>query len=81
MNIQIKIRERVNVMLPKNTLRLINKTTEKGGRSRFINEAICYYIKKTKQADIKKYLKEGAIENSKRDVSLTNDWFALEDKI
>ena len=81
MNMQTKKRERVNVMLPKNTLRLINKATEKGGRSRFIDEAICYYIKKTKQANIKKYLKKGAIENSERDISLTNDWFALQDKI
>ncbi|WP_228043135.1 ribbon-helix-helix domain-containing protein [Desmonostoc muscorum] len=38
------IHRRINITLPDETIELIHRVIEKGDRSRFINEAVQYYI-------------------------------------
>ena len=75
---QTSLRKRINIMLPQDTLRLMRHATRKGNRSRFIDEAVRYYIQEKSYAYLKKKLKEGAKARAKRDIFLAKEWFALE---
>jgi CopG family transcriptional regulator/antitoxin EndoAI len=78
---QTKISKRINIVLPSETIRLIEKLVEKGKRSHFINEAIRFYIRKISKATLRKQLKEGAIKRAERDLILAEEWFFLENEV
>lgn len=78
MNSQTKTYKRVNVTLPPRTIRLIERVTEKGDRSRFIDEAVRFYIRKIGETSLRKQIKEGAIKRADRDLHLAEEWFSLE---
>lgn len=71
--------QRLNITLPEETIKLIDKVTQKGDRSRFINEAVQYYIAQKALADLREQLKEGAISRAERDLQLAEEWFDLEE--
>ena len=45
---------RINVTLPKETVYLLNRVSEKGDRSRLINNAVCFYVNEIGKVNIKK---------------------------
>lgn len=65
--------------MPKETLLLVDKAAQKGGRSRLIGEAIEFYIGKASRARMRKRLKEGAVMRASRDLRLSEEWFVLDD--
>ena len=69
---------RINVTLPQETLYLLDKVSEKGDRSRLVNNAVRFYINEISKINIKKNLREGAMKRKKRDLSLAEDWFHVE---
>jgi len=69
---------RINITLPKETVYLLDKVSEKGGRSRLINNAVRFYVNEIGKINIKKNLREGAIKRKDRDLSLAEDWFHIE---
>jgi len=71
---------RVNVTLPEETIRLIDRVVERGNRSRFIDEAVKSFVKKRRRAGLKRLLKEGALRRAERDLLLAEDWFPLEEE-
>lgn len=73
--------QRLNITLPEETLQLIDRLTSKGDRSRFIDEAVKYYIAHKSKANLKQQLKEGAIKRAERDLNLVEDWFQLEEEV
>jgi CopG family transcriptional regulator/antitoxin EndoAI len=70
---------RINVTLPEETVRLIDRVSEKGDRSRFINEAVKRYIGEMGRANLRKLLKEGSLRRAGRDRRLAEEWFLLEE--
>lgn len=72
--------QRVNITLPEETLQLIDRVTEKGDRSRFIDQAVKHYVKEIGRTNLRKKLKEGAVNRAQRDLSLAGDWFVLEEE-
>ncbi len=66
--------QRVNITLPEETLSLVDQIAEKGNRSRFIDQAIRYYVDAMSKARLKKLLKEGAIARAERDLKLAEEW-------
>jgi CopG family transcriptional regulator/antitoxin EndoAI len=72
--------KRINVTLPEETIRLIDRVSQKGDRSRLINQAVKHYLETTGRANLKRRLKEGAESNAERDLQLTHDWFSLEEE-
>ena len=72
--------KRINITLPEETLRLIDRVSEKGDRSRLINQAVKHYLETVGRANLKRRLKEGAERNAERDLQLTHDWFFLEEE-
>ncbi|MBI4641111.1 MAG: hypothetical protein HY731_10480 [Candidatus Tectomicrobia bacterium] len=71
---------RINITLPEETVRLIDRVTERGDRSRLIDEAVKRYIEEIGRANLKARLKEGALRRAKRDLALAEEWFSLEEE-
>lgn len=74
------VNRRINISLPEETLRLLDRVADKGDRSRLIDEAVRYYIDDKGRRELKKRLKEGAIRRAPRDLQLTEEWFPLEEE-
>ena len=66
-------RERINITLPRETLELIDKLSEKRGRSGFLNDAVNFMLKKDEKYQA--FLKEGCIKNAQRDLDIAKEWF------
>ncbi|MBI5206212.1 MAG: hypothetical protein HY934_00295 [Candidatus Firestonebacteria bacterium] len=72
---------RVNVILPSQTINLLDRVIKKGERSRIINEAIKSYLRKVSRIKLKEQLKEGALKRADRDLLLAEEWFSLENEL
>lgn len=75
------IHTRVNITLPKDTLRLLDRVTQKGGRSGFVDQAVRFYIKETGRANLKKQLRIGALARASRDANLAEEWFHIDEEV
>jgi CopG family transcriptional regulator/antitoxin EndoAI len=73
--------QRVNITLPEETLRLIDRVASKGDRSRFIDAAVRYYVESIGRASLRKKLKEGAVRRAQRDLDIAQEWFDLEEEL
>ena len=71
--------KRVNISLPAATLLKIDGLADKGDRSRFINQAVHYYVEAVGQKQLKAALKEGALRNAVRDSSIASEWFHIDE--
>jgi CopG family transcriptional regulator / antitoxin EndoAI len=72
--------QRVNITLPEETLRLIDRVTNKRERSRFINEAVKCYIEEMGRTNIRKQLKEGALRRGQLALEIAQEWFPLDEE-
>lgn len=73
-------RQRVNITLPKETIHLIDRVTERGDRSRFLDEAVRFYVREAGRANLRRLLREGAQRRAERDLNLVQEWFPLENE-
>lgn len=74
------MQQRINITLPQETVSLIDRVTQKGNRSDFIDQAIKFYVKAVGQTRLKQLLKEGAIKHAERDLEMAEEWFSLEEE-
>ena len=74
------VHRRINITLPEETVRLIDRVAPKGDRSRLIAEAVTRYVESTGRAKLRRQLKDGAIRRSERDRQLAADWFTLDNE-
>lgn len=74
-------RKRVNITLPYDTLHLIERVAPRGGRSRFLDDAVRFYVKEAGRARVHALLRESALKRSDRDLGLVEEWFPLEQEI
>ena len=81
MSNQTKTCRRINITLPSQTIRLIERVAEKGERSRLVNEAIRFYVREVGKTNLRKQLREGAIKRAARDLHLVEEWFFLENEV
>ena len=79
LNMITKNKQRLNIMLPQKTIKLLNSVSKKGNRSLLIDEAVNFFVKEKSKADLRDLLREGAIKRSDRDLKLAREWSALED--
>ena len=73
--------KRLNITLPETTVTLLESVANKGERSAFIDNAIKAYIKQNKQNSLRESLQEGSIARSSRDLSLSDEWFEIEEEL
>jgi CopG family transcriptional regulator/antitoxin EndoAI len=74
------MRRRINVTLPEETLRMLDRIVSRGDRSEFIKEAVEKYVKQVGRANLRKELKESAIRESELDLRVAEEWFDLEEE-
>lgn len=73
--------KRVNMTLPQDTLRLLDRVAQKGDRSGFVDQAVRFYVKEIGRVNLKKQLRLGAIAHAARDLSIAEEWFPLEEEV
>ena len=71
---------RLNITLPEETVRLIDRVAAKGDRSRLIAEAVAHYVRATGRARLRRRLKEGAMRRAQRDARLAQEWLPLDEE-
>lgn len=72
-------RKRVNISLPVETLKLLDRVVKPGERSALITEAVTSYLGEHRRKALRNRLKQGAITRAERDRRLAEEWFSLED--
>lgn len=73
--------KRVNISLPQTTLEKIDALTEPGDRSRFIDQAVHFYVDAVGKKQLRKALKDGAMKNTSRDAAISAEWFHVDESI
>lgn len=71
---------RVNITLPEETLRLLDRVVKKGDRSRVIAEAVRRYVKDVGKANLRRQLREGYERNADLNRRIAEEWFPLEEE-
>ena len=71
---------RVNITLPEETIRLIDRVAAKGDRSHFIAEAVRHYVGARGRAKLRRRLREGAVRRAERDLQVVADWSSLDEE-
>jgi len=72
--------KRINIILPKTTVSVLDRVTTKGNRSRFIDRAVLHYVEAHGRQNLREQLKAGYRANSKRDLETAAEWFPLEEE-
>lgn len=72
------LHRRINITLPEDTVRLIDRVAQKGDRSFLISEAVRHYVASVGKARLRRLLKEGALRHAERDLKLVEDWSSME---
>lgn len=70
--------KRLNITLPEQTVRLMDRVAGKGRRSSLIDRAVRRYVKEETQANLRKQLAESYRENAPFDLQLAEEWFPAE---
>ena len=72
--------KRINVLLPEETLAILDRVAEKGERSRVIDQALKFYIEKKGRSNLKSRLKEGYRTRAEESLDLASEWFDLDEE-
>ena len=73
--------KRVNVTLPEETIRLIDRSADHGNRSRFIDEAVKYFVREHGRTQLRRLLEEGAERRAARDLAIAEEWFPVDQDV
>src|SRR5258708_2408507 len=71
---------RINVILPEETVRVLDRVAPKGNRSRVISDAVMHYVSSRGRSNLAEQFKAGALANAKRDMAIAEEWFPLEEE-
>ena len=75
------IHKRINITLPADTVRLLDRVAEKGNRSGLLDRAVRFYVKEMGKANLRKQLRLGAEARAVRDLAIAEEWFPIESEI
>jgi CopG family transcriptional regulator / antitoxin EndoAI len=70
--------KRLNITLPEQTVKLIDRVVTKGQRSRLIDHAVKRYIEEESRTNLRKQLANSYATNARLDRELVEEWFPLE---
>ena len=72
--------KRLNITLPEQTVRLMDRVAGKGQRGSLIDRAVRRYVKEETRANLRKQLTESYQANAAIDLQLAEEWFPLEEE-
>ncbi len=70
---------RLNITLPEQTVRMLDRAVSQGQRSRLIDEAVRRFIDEQGRANLREQLELGAKARSERDLKIAEEWFVIPD--
>jgi CopG family transcriptional regulator/antitoxin EndoAI len=70
--------KRINISIPIETLKLLDKMAPPKKRSQFIAEAITKHAEEIKRLQLRKQLKAGYLANAESDRQIAEEWFSIE---
>jgi CopG family transcriptional regulator/antitoxin EndoAI len=73
------VHRRINITLPEETIRLIDRVAKKGDRSFLISEAVQRYVASVGKARLRRLIKEGARRHADRDLKLVEEWCSMDE--
>jgi len=69
---------RLNISLPEETIRLLDRVAPKGDRSYVIAEAVTRYVAEIGKARLRKLMKERAVRRADLDLQIAEEWFPID---
>jgi len=72
--------KRINVILPTETVAVLDRVATKGSRSALIDRAIRHYVKTQSRRNLRAQLKREALANAERDLDIAVEWFPLDEE-
>jgi hypothetical protein len=72
--------QRINIVLPRETLAILDRVASKGKRSSFITRALLHYVGVYGKQNLRERLKQEAMDNSERDLAIAAEWFPIEEE-
>ncbi len=72
--------KRINVVLPVEIIKVLDRVAPRGRRSRLISEAVLHYVESRAKSNLAERLKAGALANAKRDLEIAQEWFSLDEE-
>ena len=72
--------KRINVILPDETIRVLDRVAPKGDRSRFISEAVLHYVQNRGKRRLREQLKAGYQARAEESLQTAAEWFPLEEE-
>jgi CopG family transcriptional regulator / antitoxin EndoAI len=76
---EVAMNKRLNITLPEQTVRLMDRVAGRGRRSRLIDRAVRCYLKEETRANLRKRLAESYRSNASFDLQLAEDWFPIDE--
>jgi CopG family transcriptional regulator/antitoxin EndoAI len=74
------VNKRLNITLPDETVRLMDRLAGKGRRSNLIDRAVRRYVTEQSRANLRKRLAVGYKANADEDLRLAEEWFPVEEQ-
>jgi metal-responsive CopG/Arc/MetJ family transcriptional regulator len=74
-------KEKVTLTLPSEVMDAVREEAEPRGYSRFIAEAVTYYIREQRRLALRERLVAGYQASAERDQALAEEWRAAEDEV
>jgi CopG family transcriptional regulator/antitoxin EndoAI len=72
--------KRINIILPDQTVAVLDRVAAKGARSRFIDHAVRHYVETQGRQRLRAQLTAGYRANAERDLAIAVEWFPLEEE-
>lgn len=74
------ITEKVTLTLPKDLMENIREIVPSGGYSKFVTEAVEYFIETKRRKELRERLINGYQVNAVRDTAINEEWEAVDDE-
>jgi CopG family transcriptional regulator / antitoxin EndoAI len=71
---------RLNISLPDETVRLLDRVAAKGERSHVIAEAVTKYVAEIGKARLRRRMKERAVTRADLDLEIAQEWFPVDEE-
>ena len=72
--------KRINIVLPDETVSVLDRVLPKGNRSTFISKAVLHYIETHGRQALRKQLEAGYRANKEHSLAVATEWFPLEEE-
>jgi len=72
--------KRINIMLPEETLAVLDRVAPRGDRSRFVSAAVIHFVKTQGRENLRSRLAAGYTANWDESLRIAAEWFPLEEE-